>query len=229
MVELNLLPDVKKEFLNAQRARRRTIALAILITIIAAAATVLFAFYVYGVQSVVLFAQTDDIKKKAAEVKGIEDIDKYLTIQNQLANLSQLHDNKVNLSRLMDFLPALNPASPKNVTLTNLDVSTANKTITFKGNVKDYAALTTFKDTLVNSEYSYGSGDDATTNKLFSEVKIDAAAYETSGENVSFAVIATYDENAFLQKNKSVSVKVPTIETTQSVVGAPQKLFGGNQ
>lgn len=229
MVELNLLPDVKKEFLNAQRARRRTIALAILITIIAAAATVLFAFYVYGVQSVVLFAQTDDIKKKAAEVKGIEDINKYLTIQNQLANLSQLHDGKVNLSRLMDFLPTLNPAPPKNVTLSNVDVSTANKTITLKGSVKDYAALTTFKDTLVNSEYSYGSGNDATTSKLFSEVAIDSAAYETSGGTVSFSVVATYDENAFMQKNKNVTVKVPNIETTQSVVGAPQKLFGGDQ
>lgn len=229
MVELNLLPDVKKEFLNAQRARRRTIALAILITIIAAAATVLFAFYVYGVQSVVLFAQTDDIKKKAAEVKGIEDINKYLTIQNQLANLSQLHDNKVNLSRLMDFLPTLNPAPPKNVSLSNLDVSTVNKTVTFKGTVKDYAALTTFKDTLVNSEYSIGSGSDATTTKLFSEVNIDSAAYETSGGTVSFAVTATYDENAFLQKNKNVTVKVPNIETTQSVVGTPQKLFGGGQ
>ncbi len=228
MIQLNLLPDVKKEFLRAEHARRRTITLAILVTIVAAGATVLFAFYVYGVQSVILYTQTEDIKKKSAELSGIKDIDKYLAIQNQLANLSELHDNKMNLSRLLTFLPSLNPAPPKNVRLTSLDVSTAEKTITFKGIVGDYAALTTFKDTLVNSQFSYGTGSDVTKGKLFSEVKIDTASLEAS-TGVNFSLIAIYDEAAFLQKNANVTVSVPNIETTQSVIGTPQPLFdGGN-
>ena len=227
MIQLNLLPDVKKEFLRAEHARRRTITLAILATIVAAGATVLFAFYVYGIQSVVLFAQTDDIKKKSADLSNIKDIDKYLAIQNQLANLSELHDNKVNMSRLLIFLPSLNPAPPKNVKLTNLEVSTVEKTIVFRGNVADYAALTTFKDTLKNSEFSYSSGsDDATTSKLFSNVTIESANLQ-AGTGVSFNAIATYDEAAFLQKNTNVTVKVPNIETTQSVVGTPQPIFEG--
>jgi len=226
MIQLNLLPDVKKEFLRAEHARRRTIALSILVTIIAAGATVLFAFYVYGVQSVIMYTQTEDIKEKSAELSGIKDIDKYLAIQNQLANLSELHDNKINLSRLLTFLPSLNPAPPKNVKLANLDVSTVEKTITFSGIVADYAALTTFKDTLVNSEFSYGTGADAVKSKLFSNIKIDSAALEST-TGVNFSLVATYDEAAFLQKNTNVSVSVPNIETTQSVVGTPQPLFDG--
>lgn len=224
MIQLNLLPDVKKEFLRAQHARRRTITLAILATIIAAAVTVIFAFYVYGVQSVILFTQTEDIKKKSAELSNIKDIDKYLAIQNQLANLSELHDNKVNMSRLLTFLPSLNPAPPKNVKLTNLEVSTVDKTITFRGTVADYAALTTFKDTLVNGNFTYGTGEDQTTSKLFSNVIIDSATLE-AGAGVKFNVLATYDPAAFLQKNTNVTVKVPNIETTPSVIGTPQPLF----
>lgn len=226
MIQLNLLPDVKKEFLRAQRARRRTITLAILATIVAAGLTVLFAFYVYGVQSVILYTQTEDIKKKSAELSGIKDIDKYLAIQNQLANLSDLHDNKVNMSRLMTFLPSLNPAPPKNVKLSNVDVSTADKTIMFKGSVGDYGALTTFKDTLKNAEFKYGSGNDVTTSKLFSNVAVESATLET-GAGVSFSIVATYDEAAFMQKNNNVTVQVPNIETTQSVIGTPQALFNG--
>jgi len=224
MIELNLLPDVKKEFLHAERARRRTIALAILITIIAAGATVLFAFYVYGVQSVILYTQTEDIKRKASQLSGIQDIDKYITIQNQLANLSKLHEDKVNLSRLLTFLPTLNPAPPKNVTLTNLDVSTEDKTITFKGTVKDYAALTTFKDTLINTEFSVGGSDEQEAKKLFSEVTVESAALEAD-TGVTFSIVTTYDEEAFLQRNAVTGVKVPNIETTQSASGVP--LFNG--
>jgi len=225
MIQLNLLPDVKKEFLRTQRARRRTIALAILATIVAAGITVIFAFYVYGVQSVILYTQTEDIKKKSTELSGIKDIDKYLAIQNQLANLSELHDNKVNMSRLLGFLPSLNPAPPKNVKLTNVDVSTVDKTITFKGTIGDYAALTTFQDTLKNAEFSYKSDGNDVKNKLFSNINIDAATLEDAA--VSFSLIATYDDAAFLQKNIGVVVSVPSIETTQSVVGTPQPVFDG--
>lgn len=227
MIELNLLPDVKKEFLHAERARRRTIALAILTTIIAAGLTVLFAFYTYGVQSVIMYTQTEDIKKKSSELSGIQDINKYITIQNQLANLSQLHDDKMNFSRLLTFLPTLNPAPPKNVNLTNLDVAVEEKTLTFKGNVKDYAGLTTFKDTLINSEFTFGTGQEQTTKKLFSAVAIESAALEAK-DGVTFSIITTYDEDAFLQRNSVGGVRVPNIETTQSVVGTPQPIFNGD-
>jgi hypothetical protein len=225
MVQLNLLPDVKKEFLHAERARRRTIAIAILVTIAAAGLTVLFAFYVYGIQSVVLYTQTQDIQRKSTELKNIKDIDKYLAIQNQLANLSQLHENKINMSRLMDFLPALNPAPPKNVTLNSLDVATAEDTLTLIGKVKDYAGLTTFKDTLVNAEYTYSGQGESDKTRLFSTVAIESAVLE--GDMVKFSIVTVYDKNAFLQKTQGVSVKVPSIETTQSVVGSPQPIFEG--
>lgn len=238
MIQLNLLPDVKKEFLRAQSARRKTITIAIFVTIIAAGLTVVAAFYVFAVQNGIMYLQTQDIKGKSSQLSAVKDIDKYLTIQNQLKQLNGLHDNKNNFSRLLDFLPKLNPAPPQNVTLYNLDVDTEANTITFKGRVSDYGALTTFKDTLTNATLTYqtnGAAHDAT--KLFigddtkEPVKVESVAYEKTAttQGVNFTVVAHYDPEAFKQGNVGVQVTVPNKETTNSVVGSPQAIFGGNQ
>lgn len=231
MIQLNLLPDVKKEFLRAQSARRKTIAISILVTIIAAGLTAVVAIYVYAVQNGIKYLQTEDIKSKSSELSSVKDIDKYLTIQNQLAQLSSLHNNKNNFSRLIDFLPRLNPAPPQNIVLSNLEVDTTTTTITFKGRVQDYGALTTFKDTLNNATFtSTRNGQEVDATKLFTEVKIESALYEktntTSG--VTFTIAAVYDSAVFKQENTNVLVTVPNKETTGSVVGSPA-IFGGNQ
>lgn len=232
MIRLNLLPDVKKEFLHAQSVRRKTIAISILVTIIAVGLTVVTAIYVYAVQNAIMYVQTEDIKSKAKKLSEVKDIDKYLTIQNQLAQLSSLHGEKNNFSRLLDFLPRLNPAAPKNIVLTNLGVSSLDTTITFKGRVSDYGALTTFKDTLNNAMFTYQSDGIAhEPAKLFSNVTIETATYEktqtTAG--VTFSVIVTYDPAVFMQQNLAVEVTVPNKETTDSVVSSPQAIFEGDQ
>ena len=232
MIQLNLLPDVKKEYLRAQSARRKTITISILITIIAVGLTAVAAVYVYAVQNGIMYLQTQDIKGKASQLSSVKDIDKYLTIQNQLSQLSSLHGDKNDYSRLLDFLPRLNPAPPQNIVLSNLDVNDADTTITFKGRVSDYGALTTFKDTLTNASFTYqtdGQVQDAT--KLFSEVKVESATYEKTDQTagVSFTLVVTYDPAVFKQSNADIQVTVPNKETTGSVVGTPQSIFGGNQ
>ncbi|TAH33600.1 hypothetical protein EYC58_00510 [Candidatus Saccharibacteria bacterium] len=231
MIQLNLLPDVKKEFLRAQSARRKTIAISILVTIIAAGLTAVVAIYVYAVQNGIKYLQTEDIKSKSSELSSVKDIDKYLTIQNQLAQLSSLHGNKNNFSRLIDFLPRLNPAPPQNIVLSNLDVDTTNTTINFKGRVSDYGALTTFKDTLTNATFTHmHNGENVEATKLFSKVTIDSALYEktSTSSGVTFAITVVYDSAVFKQENTNVVVTVPNKETTGSVVGSPA-IFGGNQ
>ena len=238
MIQLNLLPDVKKEYLRAQSARRKTITISIFATIIAVGLTVVAAIYVYAIQNGIMYLQTQDIKGKSSQLSAVKDIDKYLTIQNQLAQISSLHDGKNNFSRLLDFLPRLNPAPPQNITLTNLDVSVADTTITFKGKVSDYGALTTFKDTLKNAMFTYqldGKDQDATPLFVAGEgkeaVAMGAVSYEKTdaAAGVSFTIIATYNPEVFKQKNVNVQVTVPNKETTGSVVDSPQAIFGGNQ
>lgn len=226
MISLNLLPDVKIEYLRTRRLQARVISGAILATIIALGLVVLMAVWVYGAQTLQKTYLTSEIKKHNNELQAIPDIDKYLTIQNQLANLTTLHEGKNDFSRLLTFLPLLNPSAPRNVTLTNVSLKTddVGNLLTLQGETKDYTGLNTFRDTLLNATLTY----DTVSEKLFESVVITSSSLEIgqAGEGVvTFNIDTTYNPNAFLSSVKNPSVSVPKLNTTQSVQSAPN-VFG---
>lgn len=232
MITLNLLPDVKKEFLKAQRAKAMWTSVSILVTVGAVGLTVLVAAWVYGAQNVHKSVLTGSIKSNEQKLKD-KQVDKYLTIQKQLSTISSLHSQKNDFSRLLGFLPSLNPAAPDTIGLTDLTVDTEAATIDFQGDAANYKSLTTFKDTLVNATVSYRlpGQDQATTGPLFSNVSVVSSALvdkeKGSGKIVSFEVKVNYEPNAFVYGNQDVKVQVPTKDTTNSTVNAP--VFSGNQ
>lgn len=224
MIQLNLLPDVKKEYLRAQSFRAKMISFSILATVAAVGAMVVLAGYVYGFQRGLSSLQQGDIKSKAAELKKKPDIDKYLTIQNQLATIDGLHDSKTMSSRLLDVLPRLNPAAPNSVKFANVKLSVVDSTIVFQGGTKDFSALTTFRDTLANAKMSFSQNDSNQTEPLFKTVSITQSGYskgDAADTAVGFTITTEYNPNLFSSTVKNFSVNVPNIETTQSVVASP--------
>lgn len=229
MVELNLLPDVKKEFLQAQRARNRVIATSILAMIISVGAIVALGFFVYVGQAGTMWYLTGQVKDKENRLKNIPDINKYVTLQNQLANITPLHEDKEVYSRLLSYLTVLNPVAPNNVELGSLQVDSANKEIVFTGTTKSFEAFNVFKDTLLNAEL-ISSEDENAGEKLFSSVNVESSSLGQvrSVTAVTFVVRATYLDTAFVASNKDSTLKVPTMETTQSVRQTPASLFNSN-
>ena len=73
MIEINLIPDVKRELLRAQRARSIVISGAILTSIVAAAVVVVMLVYIYGVQSLRHYTLDQDIKSQSSELSKVED------------------------------------------------------------------------------------------------------------------------------------------------------------
>src|SRR5689334_10754914 len=110
MIQLNLLPDLKKEFIRAQKNKSLVISSSILVTLGALGLSALLFVYVTFAQQVQISLVTDDISKKADELSKVKDINKYLTIQNQLSSIGQLHNDKGIYSRLFDFFNVLNPS-----------------------------------------------------------------------------------------------------------------------
>lgn len=231
MIELNLLPDVKKDFIKAQRSRNMLITGSILTVMIALGATILFALFVYGGQSFRISQLTSDIKTKEKALKEVKDIDKYLTIQNQLSKIDGLHQDKLIYSRLVDFLGMLNPSAPNNIQLNNLKVDGEAGTIVFEGSAPSYEAFNVFKDTLQNADVNFTTGDEdkptVSKEKLFDPVVVNASALSSQGgkPSVSFTVTTTYSKNVFSAQARQVSVSVPNMETTNSVRQSPQPLF----
>lgn len=226
MIKLNLLPDVKLEYLHTKRVQAQVISIATIVTLAAIGLVVLLAVWVYGGQTLQKNYLTGEIKKNETELRNVKDIDKYLTIQNQLGNITALHDAKNDFSRLLTFLPTLNPSAPNNVRLTNVEVITneAGNTLALQGEVKDYTALATFRDTLMNAQLNYGESKE----RLFESVTVSTSALEqsTAGPQVVvFRIDTIYNPNAFLFSVKNPSVSIPLKTTTQSAQSSPD-VFG---
>lgn len=226
MIQLNLLPDLKKEFLKAQKAKGVVISVSILVTLGAIGLSVLLFVYVTFVQQLQINLASGEIETQMKQLKDIPDVDKYLTIQNQLAALPALHSDKGNYSRMLDFLSTLNPGAPNSMELSNLQLSTVDKSIIFSGTTHNYRSFNIFVDTLKNAEVSYlvGGQGDPVTEKMFDSVKVQNSGFNRSGANsvVGFTVKTVYKDSVFAVGNTNMTINVPNITTTPSVVDSPK-------
>jgi hypothetical protein len=232
MIQLNLLPDLKKEFIKAQKVKALVITIAIFTTLGAVGISALLFVYVTFVQQFQVKLATDDIGRKMQQLKSITDIDKYLTVQNQLGGLPGLHDGKGIYSRLFDFMSVLNPAAPNNVSLSDLQVLTSDHAIVFTGTTTTYETFNVFVDTLKHAQITYkvGGEGDAVTENMFDQVLVQSADLSRSSGTplVGFIVRTVYRDTVFDAKNTNMTAAVPNITTTQSVTQSPnpsQQLF----
>lgn len=226
MIQFNLLPDIKKEYINAKKTKALVISSAIITTMAAVGLSVLFFLYVAFIQQLQISLVSGDIKKKSDTLNGIQDLGKYLTIQNQLSALPDLHAQKGAYSRLFTFLPVLNPSAPNNVKLTTLQFSQNDKTIVFTGSTATFQSLNIFVDTLRNAQINYKVPDTTTvkTDKMFDDVAVENSVLARVNNMmlVSFTIQTTYKDAAFDIRNNDVNVSIPNIKTTQSITDSPK-------
>ncbi len=232
MIQLNLLPDLKKEFIKSQKNKGLVISVSLLTTLGAIGLSALLFVYVTFGQQVQIDLVTSDIKNKTAKLREVHDIDKYLTIQNQLISVPALHASKGAFSRLFTFLSVLNPAAPNNANLTNLQLAEEDKSITFTGTTTKFETLNNFVDTLKNAEVIYTSSgtSESATEKMFKDVLLQSSGISRQGSvsNVGFTIKGYYNDQVFNATNSNVTVKIPNIITTGSVTGSPTPLFNGS-
>lgn len=225
MIQLNLLPDLKKEFIKAQKNKSLVISLSILVTLGALGLSALLFVYVNFAQQVQVGILTQDINKKADELSKVKDINKYLTIQNQLSSIGQLHSEKGIYSRLFDFFNVINPSAPNNVNLTGAQLVTTDKSIMFNGTTATFESLNVFVDTLKNVQVTYKApnSDETTKENMFEQVFVQNSGLGRSNDKqvVAFTVRAVYKEAAFSAVNTEVLAEVPDITTTPSATQAP--------
>ncbi|HEX6258768.1 MAG TPA: hypothetical protein VFZ48_04780 [Candidatus Saccharimonadales bacterium] len=225
MIELNLLPDVKRELVRAQRVRRRTIALMIFISVGAVGLVVVLALYVYGGQLAIGSLLDSNISSKAKELSEKQDINQHLTIQNQLKALPELHSKKQVYSRIFDFLPVMNPASPNNIRVSRLAASEEQGVVTIAGYGRDYKAVTIFENTLKNAQLSFSKDQQSVQENFLESIAMSQVGLgeDASGNRVvTFTATLKYNPNAFSRDVSDVKVSVPSRNTTQSA----QQVFG---
>lgn len=230
MIEINLLPDVKRELLRTRMMRNTVISFSILIGITSLAVTVFLAV-VLGGQLAGQAIQDAAINDKNHQLSTVSDLDKTVTIQHQLKKLNEQHRNKQATSRLFDVVGATNPPAPNNVRFSSIKLDPDEKTITIEGSAeRGYIALEVFKKTITNSKIQFKDDNKEKSVPLAQNVVAGETSFGENSEGkkvLRFAFTFTYPDELFTTEHDAVKVTTPTttVDVTDSKLGIPQSLF----
>ena len=217
MIQFNLLPDIKVEFIKARRSKR-------MVLLISAGVTV-FAIAVFaGLFTVVNVLQTKhisdldkDIKKYTGTLQAIPNIDKILTVQNQLTSLTDLHEKSPATSRIVDYLGQLTPAQ---ATISSTKIDYLANTITLSGNADAISTVNKYVDTLKFTTYTTDVTPDS--KPAFSNVVL--SSFSAGTKQVTYQLSFVFDPVIF-DGTKQVKLVTPKIISTRSETEKPSDLF----
>lgn len=233
MAQLNLLPDVKLQYIRAKRQKRLVIGLSAIVSAAFLLIFILLLVYVRFSQKHYINALTKDINSTTQQLKDKQDLDKILTIQNQLNSLPALHDQKVISSRLFDYLTQ---ATPAKATISDVDVDFEQNIMNIKGNADALSTVNKFVDTIKFTDYE-AVGDSPSSGKAYSNVVLKSFAVNDSAltlqqqGQITYEIELTFDPIIFSNiknlangqtEEKAVTFKIPNIITTRSETEKPE-------
>lgn len=234
MAQLNLLPDVKLQYIKAKRQKRLVIGLSIIVS--GAFLVIFIALFVYVrvSQKHYIGALTNDIHTVTNQLKEKKDLDKILTVQNQLDSLPALHDEKAISSRLFDYLSQVTPTK---ATISDVDLDLEQNILNIKGNANSLGTVNKFADTLKFTDFQ-SIGDDHASGKAFSDVVLKSFSVSTAGNTdqgaINYELEFSFDPTIFANiknlpegtpQGQAVKLKIPNIITTRSEIEKPGNLF----
>jgi len=222
MIQLNLLPDVKMKYIKAQRTRNMVLSTAVIITLASVALLVLL-LVVGGLQKKHISDLNADIKTDSAQLKKQKDIEKILTVQNQLNRLTELHEAKPAAANLFGFL---NEVTPSETGITNFKIDFTDQTITVTGTAPSLSSVNKYIDTLKYTKYSNDTNSDMTP--AFKDVVLTSFSLSTGSQDpkkvASYTITMSYDPMLF-DISKNVQLTVPKITTTRAQLTDTSDLF----
>lgn len=232
MIQINLIPDVKREYLKARRMRDVAISFSILVSIVAIGLVVVLAMFL-SIQAAREFFADQNIDTEYEKLSSVEDLGNMVTIENQLSLISAQHHSKTITSRLFSVLQAINPATPNNVQFTSVTLIPEDGRLNFEGLADGgYNAVETLVKTIQNTEVRYTTGSDSTiiSEQFSTDVELGQTSYGTSADNkkvLSFKMSVYCLQDLFTNRIKDVNVVGPTKTTdvTDSKLRVPASLF----
>lgn len=220
MIQLNLLPEVKLQYMRT-RSLKRTIT--VVSALIAGSALTIFILMFVTVaifQKNHLKNLSADIQTDSKKLQDTKDLNKVLTIQNQLKSLPELHNKKPVTSRLFTYVAQV---TPNQVSIGKLDLDYQAKTLTFSGTTDSISTINKFVDTLKFTTFSYpDSTGQAQTGKPFSNVVL--TSFSRTDKNATYEIATSFD-SAIFDSAKQMTLSVPKIISTRSETEKPTDLF----
>jgi hypothetical protein len=231
MIEINLIPDVKRELLKTNRIKNTIISISTLIGIVAIGITVLLAVIVYVWQAVDSGLADNDIKKEFKTLSERKNVSEVLTVQDQLNKLAAIDDERYAVSRVFGILGIILPTGDNAVKISELRYDKESKTVSFDGQATiGFEAVEVLKKTIGKTTYEYTEDNQTQSGDLVvGEVNITE---QSKGENsdgkpvVRFGISFVIDEKVLLAKYKTMKIIGPNKQNvTDSFMQIPNDIF----
>lgn len=230
MIQINLLPDVKQEYLRARRTRNLAISISIFVGLAAVGVVVLLALMLGGQIARELLSD-NKIDSEYEKMSQVENLSELVTLQNQLNLISSQHDKKSVDSRLFSFLQVINPKAPNDVQFSTVSLDPENLQLKLEGvTAGGYPAVEALKKTILNTDMEYVSNQERYSEPVSDRVSIESTSFgeDSSGRRVlRYEVVVDYHDMLFVNSAKNVKIVGPDrrIDVTDSRVGIPDSLF----
>lgn len=230
MIQINLIPDIKRELLHAQKMRRTAIGISILAGLAAGGIVVALAV-ILGVQALHETITRNNIKDEYSKLTKVENIDNVLTIQQQLKQIDSYQSSRTMDSRLFDVLAAINPPAPNDVKFSSIKLDPNENLISIEGSAANgYSATETFRKTILNTTVESGEGDTMLSQALTDDVTITETTYgeaANGGRTLRFSISFVYPKGLFDNSLKNIKIVTPTAKTdvTDSKTRVPESIF----
>lgn len=235
MAQLNLLPDVKLQYIRMRRQKRLIIGLSAIVSAFFLVIFIALFVYVRFSQKHYISALTQDINAATDQLKQKQDLDKILTIQNQLDSLPALHDKKVISSRLFDYLAQ---ATPSKATISDVDADFDLNTMDIKGNADALSTVNQFADAIKFTQFDAPgqtpAGGNAFSNVVLKSFNVSSTSGDSKQGKITYEIQFNFQPIIFANiknlpngnnEDKAVTLKIPNIITTRSETEKPASLF----
>ena len=169
LFEINLVPDIKAAALKAQKSRNMALFTFLVIGGISAVVFVIMGIVV-GSQKITIDSQNKNLKTLDSKIKEFSSLNELLTLQGQLSKISDLNNQKNNISRtfyILSSILAQGPDSKGNkdkVTVSKATVDMSQSIVTIEAQADagkdpyiDYRVLEAFKKNAYATNYDHGS------------------------------------------------------------------------
>jgi hypothetical protein len=222
MIELNLLPDIKLEYIKAERSQRLVASVSVLVSAVAIVLLLLLLSAV-GLQKKHLSDLTRDINSKSQQLKDEPQINTILTVQNQLGSLTSLHNMDPKASQLFTYL---NEVTPVQVDINTFNIDFNAYTISIAGTTDSLSSIQQYVDTLKLTTYT--SNTSTTPLPAFSDVVLSSFGISSGSTNsaqaANYTITLSYDKTIF-DITQTINLTVPTTTTTRISTGNTNALF----
>ncbi len=215
MIQFNLLPDIKIQYLKAKRQKQLVLFSSFIVIAASLAALAILLSIVFGLQKKSIHDLNSDIQTKSSELKSTKDLNKILTVQNQLNSLPALHNAKPVVSRLFSFLQQVTPTT---ASISNFNANYTLHTMQISGSADSLATVTTFADALKLA--TYHTSTSSTEKNAFSTVVVNSSR---DSNGATYTINLKFDP-ALFGETADATLTVPNV-TTRGNSGQTITLF----